>query len=140
MSEKKLNEFYDYKYWRDIQRNQLGISANLYFIFSASIFGFTIKFLVDNKNDLNCVEITLLITSLSFLILSLFFFTVFTENRLKDFRETARLIDKEKSENEIKEATKKIGINTWSYYNLQRYTLFLGFIFSIISFIIYIFS
>jgi hypothetical protein len=140
--QKSNNEknFYDYIYWREVQRNQLGISANLYFIFSASIFGFTIKFLIDNKNCLNCVVITLLLISLTFLILSLYFFTVFTENRLKDFRETAKLINDKKNKEEIKNATKNFGINTWSYYNLQRYTLFLGFIFSIISFLIYIFS
>jgi hypothetical protein len=46
----KKDEFYNYKDWREIQRNQLGISANLYFVFSSAIFGYTLNFLLADKN------------------------------------------------------------------------------------------
>ena len=33
MSQEKFKEFYNYKYWREIQRNQLTISSNIVFTF-----------------------------------------------------------------------------------------------------------
>lgn len=30
---KRLKEFYNYKHWREIQRNQLTISSNIFFYF-----------------------------------------------------------------------------------------------------------
>ena len=41
---KEKKDFYNYKYWREVQRNQLGVSANLYFIFSSAIFGYILNF------------------------------------------------------------------------------------------------
>ena len=40
---KEKKEFYNYKHWREIQRNQLGVSANLYFIFTSAIFGYVFE-------------------------------------------------------------------------------------------------
>jgi hypothetical protein len=139
---KKIDEFYNYKNWREIQRNQLGISANLYFVFSSAIFGYTLNFLLADKgkNTLNCPAKIILYFSLIFILTSLLFYAIFTENRLKDFRKTAQLINEGKSSDEIKEMTKTIGINTWSNYNLQRYSLFIGFIISLVGFSIYLFN
>lgn len=46
---KKCLQDPNYKYWRGVQREQLGVSANLYFVFSSAIFGFTLNFLFDKK-------------------------------------------------------------------------------------------
>ena len=137
---KKKDEFYNYKYWRDIQRNQLGISANLYFVFSSAIFGFELNFLITNKGKLNCPENITLSFSLIAILISLFFYTIVTDNRLKDFRNTAQLINDGKSNDEIKAATKSAGEKTWSCYNRQRYSVFIGFIISLIGFSIYLFN
>jgi hypothetical protein len=67
------------------------------------------------------------------------FYTLFIENRLKDFRKTAELIDKNESIENIPKLTKKSGIDSWSYYNIQRYSLFIGFIFALIGLSIFIF-
>ncbi len=138
--DKKKDEFYNYKYWREIQRNQLGISANLYFVFSSAIFGFELNFLIINKDKLNCTENIILYFSLIVILISLFFYTIFTDNRLKDFRNTAQLINDGKSKDEIKDITKSAGENTWSYYDLQRYSLFIGFVISLVGFSIYLFN
>ena len=142
---KEKKEFYNYKHWREIQRNQLGVSANLYFIFTSAIFGYVINFLVQNKAKLFHCEKYLLIPSIIFLLISFLFYALFTENRLKDFRKTAELINEKKSfEKEsfdnISKLTKKRGIDSWSYYNLQKYSLFVGFIFALIGLSIFIFT
>lgn len=138
---KEKKEFYDYKYWREVQRNQLGVSANLYFIFSSAIFGYVINFTIVNKDDFFHCEIYLLIPSLIFLLISFLFYALFTENRLKDFRKTAELInDNSVAIENIPRLTKKRGVDSWSYYNLQRYSLLVGFIFALIGLSIFIFK
>ena len=52
----QLEEFYNYKYWREIQRNQLNTSSNIIFTFSATIIGFTINYLL--KKDTSICEST----------------------------------------------------------------------------------
>jgi len=139
---KKEDDFYNYNYWREVQRTQLGISANLYFVFSSAIFGFTLNFLLVNIDNvaLSCPAKIILCFALVFILTSLLFYAIFTENRLKDFRKTAQLISEGKSKDEVKNLTKIIGINTWSYYNLQRYSLFIGFVISLLGFSIYLFN
>ena len=136
---KQSKDFYSYNYWREVQRNQLGTSANLYFIFSSAIFGFTLNFFILEKDLLNCLEKVIFLFSIIFILISLFFYALFTENRLKDFRMTAQLIFNNKSETEVRQLTSSIGIKTWSYYNLQRYSLFIGFLISLVGFSIYLF-
>lgn len=137
---KSIKEFYNYKYWREIQRNQLGTSANLYFVFSSAIFGFILNFLIEKSNVLFCGEKFFLITAMIFLLISLTFYAFFTENRLKDFRETAMYIDKGLDYDEIRKLTAVTGKRSWDLYDKQRCFLILGFIFSLIGFVIYIFN
>lgn len=142
---KSKKEFYNYKHWREIQRNQLGTSANLYFVFSSAIFGFILNFLIEKSYVLFYGEKFFLITAMIFLLISLIFYTFFTENRLKDFQNTAKLIKDVKNYDEIKyydEITKlseAIGKRSWNLYYNQRCFLILGFLFSLIGFSIYIF-
>lgn len=142
---KSKKEYYNYKHWREIQRNQLGTSANLYFVFSSAIFGFILNFLIQNKITIENCERFFCILSLLSLFISLLFYACFTENRLKDFQNTAKLIkdiknyDELKYYNEITKLTEAIGKRSWNLYDKQRYFLILGFIFSLIGFVIYIF-
>lgn len=130
----------NYKYWRGVQREQLGISANLYFVFSSAIFGFTLNFLFDNKNECLCLLVKLpLYFSLISLFISICYFAKFTENRLNDFRETARLYGQCKTEEQVLSETDKIGKLTWEYYENQVTFLKLGFTFSLGGFIYYLF-
>ncbi|WP_396179428.1 hypothetical protein [Flavobacterium sp.] len=126
--------------WRDIQREQLGYSANIYFLFSSAILGFSLDLWINKKAFLSCVSIVLLTISISFIILSLMFYALFTNNRLNDFRQTAKYYKKEKTPNEVSELTEKVGERTWLYYRIQFYSLALGFLFALIGIGIYIYS
>ncbi len=126
--------------WRDIQREQLGYSANIYFLFSSAILGFSLDLWINKRNDLSCPSIVLLTISTSFIILSLIFYALFTNNRLNDFRQTAKYYKKEKTPNQVSELTEKIGERTWLYYKNQLYSLTLGFLFALIGIGIYIYS
>lgn len=142
LKNKKSNskkEFYNYKYWREIQRNQLGISSNLYFLFSSAIFGFVLSFILEKNQCINIYEKCLLIISLIFLLISLFFYVLFTENRLNDFRQTARYINDGKKFDEISKLTESTGDRSWDLYYKQRCFLIQGFVFSLIGFLVYLF-
>lgn len=126
--------------WRDIQREQLGYSANIYFLFSSAILGFSLDLWVNKKDILSCVSVVLLTISISFIILSLIFYALFTNNRLNDFRQTAKYYKKEKTPNEVSELTEKIGERTWLFYYIQILFLALGFVFSLLGIGIYTYN
>ena len=126
--------------WRDIQREQLGYSANIYFLFSSAILGFSLDLWVNKKDTLSCVSVVLLSISISFIILSLIFYALFTNNRLNDFRQTAKYYKKEKTPNEVSELTEKIGERTWLFYYIQILFLALGFVFSLLGIGIYTYN
>jgi hypothetical protein len=128
------------KYWREVQREQLGTSANIYMLFSSAILGFVLHFLIEKKDILVCSIMIFLSIATGFLIFSLGFYGWFTHNRLKDFRKTARYFRFGKKEKEVGELTRDIGIFTWNLYDIQRIFLFLGFIFSVIGLCIFIYS
>ena len=126
--------------WRDIQREQLGYSANIYFLFNSAILGFGLDLWINKKAFLSCVSIVLLTISISFIILSLIFYALFTNNRLNDFRQTAKYYKKEKTPNEVSELTEKIGERTWLFYYIQILFLALGFVFSLLGIGIYTYN
>lgn len=128
------------KYWRQVQREQLGASANIYMIFASAILGFLIHFLIEKKENLGCVIFINISIAITFLIFSLGFYGWFTHNRLRDFRRTAKYYKSGKTEEQVSELTKEIGEFTWKLYDLQRALLFLGFIFSLIGLGIFIFA
>jgi hypothetical protein len=138
-SKKKCLKDQNYKYWRGVQREQLGVSANLYFIFSSAIFGFALNFLFDNKSECLCFLVKLpLYFSLILLLISIFYFAKFNENRLNDFRKTSRLYGDCKTEEEVLSATYNIGKLTWEYYYKQVKCLKWGFVFSLCGFVLYL--
>lgn len=127
-----------YNYWREVQRNQLGISANLFMIFASAILGYLLNLLNTNEN-LKCPEKTILVIAGVFLIISLILYGLFTLNRLNDFRDTAKLTKAGKSERTIGILTKKDGECTWYLFQWQLRSLGLGFAFSVIGLGIIIF-
>ena len=126
-----------YRDWRKTQRNQLGISANLYMIFASAILGYIVNFIVTN-NRINSGAIMALLISIIFLLLSLIFYGWFTHNRLTDFRKTAKLIKQGKTEDEVNKLTAELGDLTWNLYDFQRYCLIAGFFISLIGFSFYV--
>lgn len=76
--------------------------------------------------------------SLILLLISLYYFAKFTDNRLKDFRETSRLYSNCKTEEQVLSETDKIGKLTWQYYDNQVEFLKLGFTFSLFGFVSYL--
>ena len=143
IEKKELNEEclkdVNYKYWRGVQREQLGVSANLYFVFSSAIFGFSLNFLFEKKNEyLHYFIKAPLLISLILLLTSICYFAKFTENRLDDFRETSRLYGDCKTEEQVLSETDKIGKLSWKYYYEQVKYLKFGFIFSLCGFVLYL--
>ena len=133
-SKSKLEEFYNYKYWRDIQRNQLTISSNIVFTFCVASVAFTINYLLNNKytncgilNDLFYYSILLyLLSILSYLLLNLV--------KLIDYRKTAKLIKNDTPLYEISKETSLFGNITWWLLYTEIIFASLGFLVSIITF------
>lgn len=138
-SKKPFEEFYNYKYWRDIQRNQLTISSNIIFTFCVATIGFTINYLLkENKNLCPIINYLFSISILMYFI-SVFFYLSMNVSKLIDYQKTAKLILKEVSLNKISQKTKFLGTLTWIFFILETTFAFLGFLFSIIVFKIIIF-
>ncbi|NRT10545.1 hypothetical protein [Flavobacterium sp. 14A] len=139
MTNKKeqLEEFYNYKHWRDIQRNQLNTSSNIIFTFSATIIGFTVNYLMKNK-ICSCETInSLLRLSVIALLFSILFYLVMNISKLIDFRKTARSIKRaiknEITFEDIGKKTKLLGDISWWSFWLELAFALIGFIFLIIS-------
>ena len=130
----QLEEFYNYKYWREIQRNQLNTSSNIIFTFSATIIGFTINYLL--KKDTSICESTkfLFIISIIILLISILFYLIFNISRLTDYTKTARYLSTNMSFEEIGTKTWLFGKITWYSFFLQIGIAFFGFLFSVIIF------
>ena len=128
-----------YYYWRDLQRTQLGFSANLFMIFASAVLGYVVNFLVTKLQALCIVKILLSIGAIH-LVLSLLFYGLFVFNRLFDFRKTAKLYGEGKSEGVVGKLTRRIGKCSWWLFYIQIGWLFFGFLFSIVGFGIYIYS
>lgn len=62
-----------YREWRETQRTQLGINANLYIIFSSAMLGYLLKFIVSNKGEIEKETHVTLMIGFGFLLLSLIF-------------------------------------------------------------------
>lgn len=123
-SEYSFNE--SYRKWRTIQREQLGISANICMLFSSASLGFMLNYLITNKTNICCCLKTELFIGCCFMFLSLSFYAIFTINRLTDFRKTGTLFKNGKNEIEVERLTKKKGEATWYLYILQIIFLFIG--------------
>lgn len=128
-----------YRKWREIQRIQLGISANLYLIFASAVLGFDLKFLIEEKDYINLLFKVPLTISIILLVISHFYYARLTHNRLIDFRLTSYWLKKGKTEFEVARLTRKKGEITWKYYNYQRCTLIIGFLISLVFFGVYIY-
>lgn len=136
-SKKHLEEFYNYKYWRETQRKQISMASNLYFVLSSALIGYSVNLLINTNNciPLECRVKIFLIIGLGLNILSLIFYICLTDNKLKDYRKTAKLIDTGKKPDEIRSLTKKLGDVTWEYFKYQKLTMIAGFIFCGIAYI-----
>src|SRR5690554_4985030 len=90
-TQEHLKEFYDYKYWRETQKQQLTTSSHIFFTFNVVVIGFIINFLINNEKQ-NLVIKDLLLVSLVCFALSIAFYIIFNLLRLGDYRKTAKLI------------------------------------------------
>lgn len=134
-----MEENNNYHYWREVQRKQLGDSANLYMIFASAILGYVVNFLV-TKHHIQCVVKVLLSIGTISLALSLIFYGLFVVNRLIDFRNTARFYGEGKTEGAVGKLTQRIGKWSWSLFYLQIGLLAFGFLHSLIGLFILIYS
>lgn len=137
-----LKEFYNYKYWREVQRKQLTVVSTIYFGFSTALIGHSLNSLM-NKNILkgDCCVQTLLISGIILNILSLYFYLQLTNNKLDDYRKTAELIkDISKNFEDINKETKDFGTKTWDLFKLQKTFLIIGFIACFVAYSVLIFQ
>ena len=130
----QLEEFYNYKHWRDIQRNQLNTSSNIMFTLSATIIGFTINYLLNNSNSICYRSKFLLIMSIAVLLFSILFYLIFNISKLIDYKKTARYLRNDMSFEEIGRKTWLLGRITWYSFSIQTGIAFIGFFFNIIIF------
>src|SRR5690606_10190577 len=131
-----LEKFYDYKYWRGVQRNQLTVSSNIYFGFSTALIGYSLNLLINNGDNLTigcCVKVILIIGIL-LNIFSLCFYVIMTNNKLEDYRETSQLILRKESLKEISNKTKRLGERTWEHFNTQKILMIIGFVVCLIAY------
>jgi hypothetical protein len=82
----------------------------------------------------------LFLISILFHLVSLFFYVRLTDNKLKDYKKTATLINQGKNTEEFRNLTRELGTRTWDFYKMQKTFLFIGFVFSSIPFIVLIFE
>lgn len=138
--EQMLNEFYNYKYWREVQRNQLTIVSNIYFGFSTALIGYSLNLLInDNSLKVDCCIKTLLIMGIALNVISLFFYVQLTNNKLNDYKKTAELIkDVKNTFEDISSKTKGFGIKTWDLFKQQKTFLIIGFIVCLVAYSILI--
>ena len=129
-----------YQLWRRVQREQLGYSSNIYFVFSSAILVSLLNLLIGKKDIIDCKVLIILAISTAFILISILFYGLFTHNRLKDFRETAKYFKEGKNSKEVRELTINIGERTWAYYYLQIVMLTVGFVLSIFGVSIFIYS
>jgi len=133
---KMLDEFYNYKYWRDIQRNQLSISCNIFFTFNVVILGFVVDYLAndDNHCGMNLVIKNLFLVAMVFLILSIVSYVIFNILILIDYRNTAQIILREKSNHYVSAKTKYMGQINWILFICQITLSVLGLLIILFSF------
>ncbi len=136
-SEKEKTELY--RYWRGVQRNQLGLSANLYMVFASAILGFVVNYLLMNRYNIELLIKLTLLLGIVIILCSLFLYAKFIENRLIDFRLTSRLIENGFSEKQIGNRTSLLGKKTWRLYKYQRCSLYIGFLVTLLNFLFIIF-
>lgn len=136
-SKVNYKEFYNYRYWRETQRNQLTIASNLYFVLSSAIIGYSINLLIKQSEYeivIECPEKIFLLLGVIVNIISLVLYVCLTDNKLKDYRETAKLIKKEdKTYGNIGDLTSNYGDKTWDYFKNQKTSMIAGFILSAIG-------
>lgn len=127
-----LKEYYNYKYWREIQRNQLNNTSNIIFTFSIAIIGFTINFLLNNNT---CSKIAnLLFLSVGIYSTSICFYFFMNIIKLIDYRKTAALIKSNIDLYEIGKRTHILGQIIWFLFILEIIFSIVGLIISVISF------
>ncbi len=134
MSQEKFKEFYNYKYWREIQRNQLTISSNIVFTFCVAVVGFIINYLLNNKNMKCPILNDLFFYSISFFLLSIISYLIMNIAKLIDYRETAKLIKKETPFHEISKQTYLLGKLAWWLFILEIIFAFFGLLVSLFVF------
>ena len=130
----QLEKFYNYKYWREIQRKQVNTNSNIIFTFSATIIGFTINYLL-NKGTSICESTKFLfIISIIILLISILFYLIFNISKLTDYTKTARYLRNNMPFEEIGIKTWLLGKITWYSFFIQIGISFIGFFFNIIIF------
>ena len=134
MSQEKFKEFYNYKYWREIQRNQLTISSNIVFTFCVAVVGFIINYLLNDKNMRCQILNDLFFYSISLFLLSIISYLILNIVKLIDYRETAKLIKKETPFYEISKQTYFLGRLAWWLFILEITFAIFGLLISLFIF------
>jgi len=118
-----------YFYWREVQRKQLGFSANLFFLFASGILAFSIKELDYNATNQLLIQTkeVFIVSSLLACAVSIVVYGLFSYNRLCDFRNTAKLYKERLSVKTVSKLTIKDGQYSWRLFKTQLIILAISF-------------
>lgn len=130
----ELKEFYNYKYWREIQRNQLTICSNIIFTFCIASIGFIINYLLNEKYLICPIIKNLFFISVLFFLFSIISYLIINLTKLSDYRITAKLIRNCVPLNQINGKTKIFGNCVWYLFYSEIIFAFLGFLISLFAF------
>jgi hypothetical protein len=130
---KRLKEFYNYKHWREIQRNQLTISSNIFFTLSVASVGYSVNHLIEHKYDCLIIR-NIFMLSMFFFIISIIIYFLLNIVKLVDYRRTSQLIDKDTSSNQIRNNTSSLGNWTWYLFYTEIITCSLGLLILVFAF------
>lgn len=134
MTQDKLKEFYNYKSWREVQRNQLTTSSNIIFTFCVATVGFTVNYLLNNKNMICPIINDLFFYSIVFFLFSIVVYFILNIVKLYDYRKTAELIKKDTPFNEISRQTSLLGRIVWWLFYVEIFFAFFGFVILLFTF------
>ncbi|WP_282731916.1 hypothetical protein [Flavobacterium yafengii] len=140
ISQDELKEFYNYKYWREIQRNQLTISSNIIFTFCIASIGFIINYLLNEKSSICPIIKNLFFISVLFFLFSIISYLIINFIKLSDYRLTAKLIRNSATTNQINVKTKFFGNFVWYLFYAEIIFAFLGFLITLFTFYNLIFA
>ncbi len=115
--------------WQGITIRQLSYAINLFLTFALASIGFILHLLISATVDLTACQLYLNRLALIFLIISGVLGIFCTINRLKDFRDTARIANPRTKGHEKCEArlyAKGLGKNTWRLFWSQVIAFIIG--------------
>jgi hypothetical protein len=123
------NSYERFAKWQGVTREQLGATSNLILGLATGLLGFTTLLLIENKLIAPCA-FAFGVISMLLLALSIALALWCANNRLTDFRLTAKISNPKNSNNPeleiFREESRRLGDRTWKIFRSQVWRFALG--------------